>query len=107
MNDDQYKYDEDNAVDFIRKTLPAAVNERYDNDEILYVIDCIWDSYKRNGMLELNADITDDEALDVAALTAYVRKEIANDKEMLMDPADVDLIVKGELQYEQTLEDFQ
>lgn len=32
---DDYKYDEDKAVKFIREMLPADVNERYDNDEIL------------------------------------------------------------------------
>lgn len=103
---DEYKFDEDEAVKFIREMLPAAVNERYDNDEILYVIDTIWDYYEKNGYLDLNASVTDDEDVDVAKLTAYVKKEIANDKELLMDPADVDLVVKAELAYEQSLEDF-
>lgn len=70
------------------------------------MIDTIWDYYERNGYLSLDASVTDEEDTDVAALTAYVKKEIAKDKEILMDPADVDLIVKGELAYEQTLEDF-
>ena len=40
------KYDEDDAIRFIRETLPAQVSERYDDDDILYVIDIIWDSLK-------------------------------------------------------------
>ena len=32
-------YDEDNAIAFIRKTLPENINALYDDDEILYVID--------------------------------------------------------------------
>ena len=86
---DDYKYDEDKAVKSIRGWLGH-----------------MWDYYERNGYLSLDASVTDEEDTDVAALTAYVKKEIAKDKEILMDPADVDLIVKGELAYEQTLEDF-
>ncbi len=103
---DQLGYDEDAAVKFIRKLLPAEVSERYDDDEILYVIDIIWDWYEKNGYLSLNSDVTDDEEIDVSKLTAYVKKELKNDGEVLMDPADVDLIVKGELEYEESLEDF-
>lgn len=100
------KYDEDDAIKFIRATLPQEVSERYDDDEILYVIDIIWDWYEKNGYLSFDSDVTDDEELDIDKLTAYVRKEIRNDKEIMMDPQDIDLIVKGELEYEESLEDF-
>lgn len=103
---DQLGYDEDAAVKFIRKLLPADVSEKYDDDEILYVIDIIWDWYEKNGYLSLDADVTEDEELDVAKLTAYVKKELKNDDEIEMDPADVDLIVKGEIEYEESLEEF-
>lgn len=106
MNEEEYKYDEERAIEFIRKTLPAQVNEKYDNDEILYVIDIIWDYYENNGYLSLSSEVTDEETVDEKKLTDYVKKEIASDKEILMDPADIDLIVRGELQYEESLEDF-
>lgn len=99
------RYDEDDAIKFIRATLPADVSERYDDDEILYVIDIIWDWYERNGYLKIDAGVTDEEELDVAKLTAYVAKEIKKDGEVVMDPADIDMIVKGELEYEESIED--
>lgn len=99
------KYDEDDAIKFIRATLPPEVSERYDDDEILYVIDIIWDWYERNGYLKIDAGVTDEEELDVAKLTAYVAKEIKKDGEVVMDPADIDMIVKGELEYEESIED--
>lgn len=103
--DDLMKFDEDDAVKFIRATLPADVNERYDDDEILFVIDIIWDWYEKNGYLTISVDITDEEEIDKSKLLAYVRKEIAKDKEIMMDPQDVDLIVEGELKYEESIED--
>lgn len=99
------KYDEDDAIKFIRATLPQEVSERYDDDEILYVIDIIWDWYEKNGYLKIDAGVTEEEELDVAKLTAYVAKEIKKDGEIMMDPADIDMIVKGELEYEESIED--
>lgn len=106
MMSELLKYDEDDAVRFIRATLPEDVNARYDDDEILYVIDIIWDWYEKNGYLRIDAGVTEEEELDVAKLTAFVAKEIKKDGEVLMDPSDVDLIVKGELQYEESIEDI-
>lgn len=106
MSEDQNIFDEDKAVAFIRKMLPKEVSEKYDDDEILNVIDMIWDYYDRSGFLSLDASDDDDEEIDVAKLVDYVRKQLRKDKEALMDPADVDLVVKAELEYEESLDDF-
>lgn len=106
MDNNQYSFDEDNAVKFIRQEIPAAVSEKYDDDEILCVIDIIWDYYEKNGFLSLNNIETEDEQLDVDDLVKYVKKEVKNDEELLMDSKDVELVVKAELDYEESLEDF-
>ena len=102
---DSYGFDEDRAVKFIRETLPADVNRRYTDDDILYVIDIMYDWYEKNGYLDLSSEVTDEEIDHLPELVAYVKKELANDKEMTMDPDHIELIVKGELQYEESLED--
>ncbi len=106
MDDQQFKFDEDEAVKFIRAALPKEVAEKYDDDEILCIIDIIWDYYEKKGFLSLNLEETDEEVLDVDDLTKYVKKEVKNDQELLMDPKDVEQIVKAELDYEESLEDF-
>lgn len=100
------KYDEDDAIKFIRKTIPSDVSIRYTDDEILYVIDIIWDWYEKNGYLKIDAGVTEEEELDINKLTAFVSKEIRKDGEVEMDPQDIDLIVRGELQYEESIEDI-
>ncbi len=100
------KYDEDDAIKFIRATLPKEVSDKYDDDEILYVIDIIWDWYERNGYLKIDAGVTEEEELDIEKLSAFVAKEIKKDGEIEMDPSDINLIVKGELQYEESIEDI-
>lgn len=99
-------FDEDQAVKFIRATLPEERSKQISDDQILYVIDCIWDWYEKNGYLDINADITDEEELDVDKLTAYVVKELRRAKELSASPEDVEAIVNGELQYEESIENF-
>ncbi len=106
MDDQQYKFDADDAVKFIRAELPQEVSQKYDDDDILCIIDIIWDYYEKKGLLSLNLAETDEEVLDVDDLTKFVKKEVKNDQELLMDPKDVELIVKAELDYEESLEDF-
>ncbi|MDE5880270.1 MAG: hypothetical protein K2H60_00940 [Muribaculaceae bacterium] len=106
MDDQQYKFDEDDAVKFIRAELPQDVSLKYDDDEILCIIDIIWDYYEKKGLLSLNLAETDEEVLDVDDLTKFVKKEVKNDQDLMMDPKDVELVVKAELDYEESLEDF-
>lgn len=106
MNDNDYVFDEEKAIAFIRNYVGDEISSRYTDDEILYISDIIWDYYERNGMLSLNADVTDEEMLDVDKLVAYVKKELRNDDEIEMDDDDIPVIVKAELAYEESLEDF-
>ncbi|MDE6218681.1 MAG: hypothetical protein K2F64_06720 [Muribaculaceae bacterium] len=99
-------FDEDKAVKFIREYVGENVSGNFSDDEILYIIDIIWDYYEKNGYLSLDSAETDEELLDTDRLTAYVKKELANDKEVMMDPKDVEKIINAELEYEESLEDF-
>lgn len=100
------RFDEEEAIKFIRATLTLEKNSEIPDDEILYIIDTIWDWYEKNGYLEISADITDEEELNVDALTAYVQKELRRAGELSVTPADVEAIVKAELQYEESIEEF-
>ena len=106
MENNQYSFNEDNAVKFIRAELPESIREKYDDDEILSIVDIIWDYYEDNGYLSLNSIETEEEQLDVDDLVKYVKKEVKNDQELIMDSKYVELIVKAELDYEESLEDF-
>ncbi len=100
------RFDEDDAIKFIRATLSEEKNSQVTDDEILYIIDCIWDWYEKNGYLEINAGVTDEEEVHVDQLVAYVQKELKRAGESLLVPSDVEDIVKAELQYEESIEEF-
>lgn len=106
MAEDFPAYDEQEALKFIRAFVPAEIKDKYSDDEILFVIDTIWDYYESKGMLELSSDVTEEEQLDVAPLVDYVKKEVKKDGQLMLDMADIEYIVKGELAYEESLDVF-
>lgn len=95
------------AIQFIRNFAGEDISRQFSDDEILFIIDIIWDFYEKKGYLAVNSSVTNDELLDEDELIAYVRKELKNDNTLIMDPKDVGVIVKGELEYEESLEDAQ
>ncbi len=105
-NNEFHGYDEDAAVGFIRKKIPANVSEHYSDDDILFVIDAIWEYYDKHGLTSLDDIDAGEDLLDADDLIAYVKKEMAHDKELMMDSKYVELVVKAELDYEKSLEDL-
>lgn len=107
MADEIKAYDEDEAVKFIRSFIPEEIKDKYTDDEILFVIDTIWDYYESKGLTSLpSAEEEDEEQVDIDDMAKYVNKEVKKDDELIMDPDDVKFIIKGELAYEETLDIF-
>lgn len=90
----------------MRAALPVEVAATYDDDELLNVIDMIWDYYEENGMLEIDMDDEDDVEEDLAAdLSDYVTRMLRKDKGARLDAQYVRALVEAELDYEASLED--
>ena len=84
------EFDENKAVEFINSRLEG---KKYPADEILNVIDMMYDYYEQNGMLDPDNDDDDTEDIE-KELTEYVVK---------IDIADAPAIVKAELDYEDSI----
>ncbi|MCM1319482.1 MAG: hypothetical protein NC217_03790 [Muribaculaceae bacterium] len=107
MADEIKSYDEDEAVKFIRSFIPEEIKDKYTDDEILFVIDTIWDYYESKGLTSLpSEEEEDEEQVDIDDMAKYVNKEVKKDDELIMDPEDIKFIIKGELAYEETLDIF-
>ena len=102
--DNNMEYDEAQAVKFIRDYMPADKRDLYDDDEIINIIDMIWDYYEDNGLLEISADYDDDDqSPELPDIIKYVKKMRAKDKLAVVDVDDVHYIVEGELAYEKSI----
>lgn len=104
MNDFK-AFDEDEAVKFIKALLPEDIRNKYAEDDILFIIDCIWDYYESNGFLSLSHLDNEEEELDITELLEYVINAIRKDGIIITDIQDIKYIVNAELEYEESLED--
>ena len=95
------EFDETEAIKYILDN--AETFRKYDDDQILNVIDIIWDYYEDNGFLDISLD-DDDSEVDSEALIKHVAKMLRKDKGSCIAEEDVAPIVLAELAYESTLD---
>lgn len=96
------EFDELAAVKYINGRLEAEGRQPYPDDELLNVIDMIWDYYEENGLLEI--DMAEDDPDDVEPeVIDYVGRMLRKDREASIRPDDIPLIVRAEMDYEDSV----
>lgn len=100
------EFDENDVVRRIRENLPTGETTSYTDDDLLNIVDMIWDYYEINGLLDV--DIPDDdneEDIDlVAELRDYCIRMLKKDKACRVKPEHLESIITAELDYEDSLE---
>ncbi|MDO5395740.1 MAG: hypothetical protein Q4F07_07230 [Bacteroidales bacterium] len=98
------EFDEQKAIEFIRQHAPEIEAAAYDDDEILNVIDMIYDYYEANGMLDVDFDEDgDDDETEFGKIVDYVGRMLAKDKAATIQPCHIAPIVEAEQKYEESL----
>ncbi len=98
------EFDEQKAIEFINARLAEAGRPQYPDDEVLNVIDMIWDFYQENGLLDVDLSDDDEEDEDIEPdLIDYVVRMLKKDREAQIDPQDVPLMVRAEIDYEDSV----
>lgn len=98
------EFDEKRVIKEMRNAVSEESSKLYNDDELLNVVDIIWDWYEDQGLLEIDSE-ADDEEINVDALIKHVRKMLSKDKASPVLQDDVEPLVMAELRYEQSLED--
>lgn len=97
-------FDEDKAIRYILDALAKSNNttKKYSDDDILEVIDLIWDYYEDNGFLDIDMDDESDgaESVDKTKLIAWITKMVKKDHNSNLNPEDLPAIIDAELAYE-------
>ncbi len=99
-------YEENDAVKYILSNLPSDVAEKYSDDDILLIIDIIFEFYENKGYFDLNDIDESDDEFDESELFEFVKKSLKKDKDNPIDLDDVENIVHLELEYEDSIDDF-
>lgn len=98
------EFDESEAVGFINNGLKGSGIVPYPSDEILNIIDMIWDYYELNGLLDIDADEDVVETELVEEVTDYVSRMVHKDRGCKVLPEHIRWIVEYEMDYESSLE---
>ena len=97
------EFDEQKAIEFINRRLTEEGRQPYDEDEVFNVLDMIWDYYEENGLLDVESDPDDDPDDVESDVVDYVTRMLRKDKKATVRPEDVPLMVRAEMEYEDTI----
>lgn len=98
------EFDEYEAMTVMRDALPEEAQSLYDDDQLLNLIDIIWDFYEQNGMLDI--DLEDDSADDDDMLTElidYAQRMIKKDRRATISLEHIPALVEAEIRYEDSI----
>ena len=98
------EFDENEAIKTMRASLPEGKTQGYSDDDLLNLVDIIWDYYEINGLLEIDLD-EDETEVSVTDIVDYASRVIRKDKGANIAPEDIPLLVEAELDYENSLLD--
>lgn len=97
QDDLNFLYDEDAAIQHIRNFISSELKEKLTEDDIVYIIDLLYEYYEEAGLVEASdemVDIDEDKAAD------YITKALKKDKEApRLTLEEVLQVVRGEFDY--------
>ena len=102
------EFDENDAIEFIRNFMPEKLKNKYSDDDILLIIDTMYDFYEKGDEQETLYDEGDDnnDEFNLNEIVNFVKKSIRKVPDNRVDMDDVKVIVEGEIEYENTLDDL-
>jgi hypothetical protein len=103
---EEFYYDEDDSVKFIRNYLPQELKEKFSDDDIIYVVDLVYEFYDSKGYLNEEEDEEKDIEIDENELVEYVEKNAKKDGIVKFEPEEIIFIVQGELDYCDSIDMF-
>ena len=100
------EFDENKAIAYMRKSLSEEQSLKYSDDELLNLIDIIWDFYEQNGLLDIDViedDPDEDPEAMISELIDYAERMIKKDRNATLAPELIESLVKAEIDYEDSL----
>lgn len=99
------EFDENDAISFIRGYVPEEIKNKYNDDDILLLIDTMFDYFEKGDEDEVLYEDDDTDGYNINEIVNYVKKNLRKDPDNQIDVNDIKYLVEGELAYEDTLEE--
>lgn len=97
-------FDENDAVEFIRNYIPANIKNKYSDNDILLLMDTMYDFYESEDDDDIFEDEISDNEAYINRIVNYVKKSMRKDPDNNIEMDDVKHLVMGEIEYENTLD---
>lgn len=97
------EFDEAEAIAAMRGVLTETEQSAYSDDELLNLVDIIWDFYEQNGMLDIDINDEDEDDDFLPDLIDYACRMIKKDKNAKLSIDSVERLVMAEIAYEESL----
>ena len=98
-------FDENDAIKFIRDYVPESIKNKYSDNDILLLMDTMYDFFESEDDDDFDEDNFDNEAY-LNRIVNYVKKSMRKDPDNAIEMDDVKHLIMGELEYEATLDDI-
>ena len=95
------EFDDDAAISFILNYLPDNLKTVFDDDDIQYLLDVIYDFYDSKGYLD--EDVVEEVDIDEEELFNYVLKCAKKDKIANFSPENVQILLDAEYEYSKSI----
>lgn len=96
------EYNESDAIRYIQNQLSQNIKE----DDILNIIDLIWDYYESKGLLEISLEEEDEDGVeeDIELIINYVKNNNTKKVSFKEDDNLIKQVIYAEIEYEKTLD---
>ena len=103
---EDFIYDDVESMKFIKNYLPQELKGKFSDDDILYIVDLIYDFYESKGFMDEQGDEESEVEFDEDELTDYVVKNAMKDGVGKFLPEDIAFVIQGELGYCESINMF-
>ena len=97
--EDDFAYDDNDSVQYIKDFLPEHIKQKFDDDDLIYIIDLIYEFYESKGLMDDEMDESEDIEFDEDELVAYVTTNALSDGIGKYNAEDIALVIEAELSY--------
>jgi hypothetical protein len=98
---EELQYDEEECVKFIQNYLPQELKGKFNDDDILYLLDLAEDFYESKGDIDLFDEDDEEE------LISYIIKNAKEDGVGSFKAENISFILDGELEYCESINLFE
>lgn len=99
------EYGAEETIAFIRQYLPQELKTKFSDDEMYYFLDVLDEYYFSSGVLDSDGDDDGLVEIDLEAATNFIVKEAQKDDMGSFDPEEIFLIVQGEMEFIDSLDE--